>query len=110
MLAIQTSLADLYDIITISESHLRQGIGNDVFTIPGFHEILRITVMAMGVEWRCISETILLAKDIMSLNLPWLRLSGFLSRQFRERSYFVDFVVAIDFQIGLTFGIILMLS
>ena len=36
-----TSLADLYDIITISESHLHQGIGNNVFTIPGFHEILR---------------------------------------------------------------------
>ena len=41
LLAIQTSLVDLYDIITISESHLHQGIGNDVFTIPGFHEILR---------------------------------------------------------------------
>ena len=41
LLAVQTSLADLYDIITISESHLHQGIGNDVFTIPGFHEILR---------------------------------------------------------------------
>ena len=40
-LAIQTSLADLYDIITISESHLHQGIRNDVFTIPGFHEIPR---------------------------------------------------------------------
>ena len=36
LLAVQTSLADLYDIITISESHLHQGIGNDVFTIPGF--------------------------------------------------------------------------
>ena len=41
LLAIQTSVADLYDIITISESHLHQGIGNDVLTISGFHEILR---------------------------------------------------------------------
>ena len=108
LLAVQTSLADLYDIITISESHLHQGIGNDVFTIPGFYEILRKDRDGNGgVEWRCISEIILLTKDIMSLNLPWLRLSGFLSRQFRERSYCV---VAIDLQIGLTFGMILMLS
>ena len=63
-------------------------------------------MIAIGVEWRCISEIILLRKDIMSLNLPWLRLSGFLSRQFRERSYCV---VAKDLQIGLTFGMILML-
>ena len=41
LLATQTSLANVYDIITISETHLHQGIGNDLFDLKGFQEILR---------------------------------------------------------------------
>ena len=31
LLAVKTSLANLYDIITLSETHLHQGIGDDLF-------------------------------------------------------------------------------
>jgi hypothetical protein len=41
LLAIQASLANVYDIITISETHLHQGVGNDLFELKGYHEILR---------------------------------------------------------------------
>ena len=41
LLAIKTSLIDLFDIITISESHLRAGVPNNLFSIEGFHEIIR---------------------------------------------------------------------
>ena len=71
LLAIKTSLADLYDIITISESHLHQGIGNDGFTVPGFHEILRKDRDRNLSGVASISETTLLIKDTMSLNLLW---------------------------------------
>ena len=40
-LAIKTSLAELYDVITISESHLHAGIPNSLFKLEGFHEIIR---------------------------------------------------------------------
>ena len=39
--AIQCHLADIYDIITVSETHLHNGVSNDVVSLPGFHEILR---------------------------------------------------------------------
>jgi hypothetical protein len=41
LLAIQVSLANVYDIITISETHLHQGVGNDLFELKGYHDILR---------------------------------------------------------------------
>ena len=41
LLAIQASLANVYDIITISETHLHQGVGNDLFELKGYHDILR---------------------------------------------------------------------
>ena len=31
----------MYDIITISETHLHKGVGNDLFDFRGYHEILR---------------------------------------------------------------------
>lgn len=40
-LAIKTSLADVYDIITISETHLHVGVPNSLFEMQGFHEIIR---------------------------------------------------------------------
>ena len=41
LLAIKTSLTEDYDIITLSETFLHQGLGNDIFAINGFHDILR---------------------------------------------------------------------
>ena len=41
LLAIQVSLANIYDVITISETHLHQGVGNDLFQIKGYHDIIR---------------------------------------------------------------------
>ena len=41
LLAIKTSLIEDYDIITLSETFLHQGIGSDLFSINGFHDILR---------------------------------------------------------------------
>ena len=41
LLAIKTSLCELYDIITISESHLHAGIPNSLFSLVNFHEIIR---------------------------------------------------------------------
>jgi hypothetical protein len=41
LLAIQASLANIYDIITISETHLHQGVGNDLFELKGYHDIMR---------------------------------------------------------------------
>ena len=41
LLAIKTSLVELYDIITISETHLHAGVPNSVFHIEGFHDIIR---------------------------------------------------------------------
>ena len=40
LIAIQTSLKDLY-VITISETHLHQGVTNDTFKIKGFHYIIQ---------------------------------------------------------------------
>ncbi len=40
-LAIKLSLAKVYDIITVSETHLHTGITNDLFKLEGFHEMLR---------------------------------------------------------------------
>ncbi len=48
LLAIQLSLANVYDIITISETHLHQGVGNDVFELKGYHDILRRDRGAQG--------------------------------------------------------------
>jgi hypothetical protein len=39
--AIQTSLTSLYDIITLSETHLHNGVTNDVFKLNGHHNIIR---------------------------------------------------------------------
>jgi hypothetical protein len=41
LLALQTSLAKLYDIITISETHLHPGVPNDTFELKGYHDIIR---------------------------------------------------------------------
>ena len=41
LLAVKTSLANLYDIITLSETHLHQGIGDYLFEIEVFHDIIR---------------------------------------------------------------------
>ena len=38
----------MYDIITISESHLHAGIPSNVFALPGFHEIIRKDRGAQG--------------------------------------------------------------
>ena len=39
--AIKVSLADMYDVITLSETHLHNGISNDLFELEGYHDILR---------------------------------------------------------------------
>ena len=41
LLAIKTSLIEDYDIITLSDTFLHQNIGNYLFAIAGFHDILR---------------------------------------------------------------------
>jgi len=41
ILAIKTSLCDIYDIITLSETFLHQGVDNSLFAIQGYHEIIR---------------------------------------------------------------------
>ena len=41
LLAIQTSLTQQYDIITISETHLHVGVSGDLFKLNGFHDIIR---------------------------------------------------------------------
>ena len=41
LLAIQQSLAAVYDVITVSETHLHQGVCNDLFKLNGFHDIIR---------------------------------------------------------------------
>ena len=41
LLAIKPSLMNVYDIITVTETHLHQGIGNDLFHIKSYHKILR---------------------------------------------------------------------
>jgi len=41
LLAIKTSLCNLYDVITVSETFLHQGVSDDVFSIQGFHNIIR---------------------------------------------------------------------
>ena len=40
-LAIKMSLAEVCDIITISETHLHAGIPDDFFDLTGFHNIIR---------------------------------------------------------------------
>ena len=37
----KTLLAEVYDIITVSETHLHAGVPNEIFEIKGFHEIIR---------------------------------------------------------------------
>lgn len=39
--AIQCDLVHLFDIITLSETHLHSGIPNDVFQLNGYHDIIR---------------------------------------------------------------------
>ena len=34
-------MKDLYDVITISETHLHHGVANDTFKLQGFHDIIR---------------------------------------------------------------------
>ena len=46
--AIQCHLASIYDIITISETHLQNSVSNDVVNIPGFHDIIRKDRPEMG--------------------------------------------------------------
>jgi hypothetical protein len=41
LLALKTSLATVYDIITISQTHLHAGVPNNVFDLKGYHDILR---------------------------------------------------------------------
>ena len=41
LLALQTHLANFYDVITLSETHLHPGLPKDVFNLKGFHEIIR---------------------------------------------------------------------
>ena len=41
LLAIRSSLSDIYDIVTLSETYLHAGVGDDVFKINGFHDIIR---------------------------------------------------------------------
>ena len=41
LLAVKTSVANLYDIISLSETHLHQGIGDDLLEIEGFYDIIR---------------------------------------------------------------------
>jgi exonuclease III len=39
--AIELNLAGIYDIITISETHLQTAVQNDLFKLKGYHEIIR---------------------------------------------------------------------
>ena len=45
---IKTSLAETFDIITLSETHLNVGIPNEVIFLEGFHEILRKDRVGLG--------------------------------------------------------------
>jgi exonuclease III len=40
-LALKTSLATIYDIITISETHIHAGVPNNVFDLKDYHDTLR---------------------------------------------------------------------
>ena len=40
LLALQNSVAKLYDIITISDMHLHPGVPNDTFELKGYQDII----------------------------------------------------------------------
>ena len=46
--AIQCSLSDAFDLITISETHLHAGLPNDLFELKGFHRIIRRDRVGLG--------------------------------------------------------------
>ena len=46
--AIKCSLTNIYDIITLSETHLKPNVPNDVFQLEGYHEIIRRDRQAEG--------------------------------------------------------------
>ena len=41
LLAMKTTLIDTYDVITLSETYLHIGVGDDVFALQGYHDIIR---------------------------------------------------------------------
>ena len=41
LLAIKTTLSGAFDIITLSETHLSNNVTNDVFSLKGYHDIIR---------------------------------------------------------------------
>ena len=48
LLAIQTTLKNAFDIITLSETHLMPNVSNDVFKLQGYHDIIRKDRGALG--------------------------------------------------------------
>ena len=46
--AIQCSLLDAFDLITISETHLHAGLPNNLFELKGFHGIIRRDRVGLG--------------------------------------------------------------
>ena len=46
--AIRCNLANIYDVITLSETHLHAGVADDVFLLNGYHNILQKDRGALG--------------------------------------------------------------
>ena len=46
--AIQCSLANIYDVITVSETHLHPGLPDNAFALSGYHDIIRKDRNAQG--------------------------------------------------------------
>ena len=81
----KTSLANLYDIITLSETHLHQGIGDDLFEIEGFHDIIRNDRNVHGGGVAIYVKITLYLSVILNLSLHRLKQSGSLSKLYKER-------------------------
>jgi len=76
LLAIKTSLVNVYDIITMSETHLHQGVGNDLFERNGYHEILRKDRDGNGGSIAIFIKENISYKDFISMKELLLRQCG----------------------------------
>ena len=78
--AMQTTLTGLYDIITLSETHLHNGVTSDVFKLNGFHDIIRKDRANQGggvaiYVKECISYKQLAKYENQSLEAIWLQVN-----------------------------------
>ena len=73
-------IIDMNDIITLSETHLHPGVTNDVFDLPGYHEIIRNDRNGQGGGVAVFVKQNITYKRIYELEKPnveaiWLQLS-----------------------------------